>query len=150
MGLLIQSQGQETFVQDLKAVLSRLGSEERCAEIPEFGGPIKFVKLKKSPPPSKKQGLSCAATFDSGDYPVESFSCSCRPTFATMSMVYPVNASPFQSWRPFASGPAVSLTQNLAPETDAKCLLLGCGDSRNILFTIFNDENNREPCYYEN
>jgi len=60
-----------------------------------------------------------------------------------MSMVYQANASPHQSWQPFLSEPAISLTQNLAPEADAKCLLLGCGDSRNILFTIFNDENER-------
>lgn len=58
-----------------------------------------------------------------------------------MSMAYPANVSPFQTWRPFATEPAISLTQNLAPETDAKCLLLGCGDSQNILFTIFSDEN---------
>jgi len=56
-------------------------------------------------------------------------------------MAYQANTSPSQSWRPFASQPPVSLTQNLAPEIDAKILLLGCGDARNILFTIFSDEN---------
>ena len=60
-----------------------------------------------------------------------------------ISMAYQANASPFQSWRPFAREPAISLTQNLPPEIDAKCLILGCGDARNILFTIFNDENDR-------
>jgi len=58
-------------------------------------------------------------------------------------MAYQANVSPFQSWRPFAREPAISLTQNLPPEIDAKCLILGCGDARNILFTIFNDENDR-------
>jgi hypothetical protein len=58
-------------------------------------------------------------------------------------MAYQANASPRQSWCPFASEPPVSLTRNLAPEIDAKILLLGCGDARNILFTIFGDENER-------
>ena len=67
----------------------------------------------------------------------------CQSFYLEMSTAYQANASPFQSWHPIASEPAISLTRHLAPEIDAKCLLLGCGDARNILFTIFNDENER-------
>ncbi|RPA80865.1 hypothetical protein BJ508DRAFT_326956 [Ascobolus immersus RN42] len=35
--------------------------------------------------------------------------------------------------------PAICLTDTLAPEEDAEILLLGCGDVRNILFTLFSD-----------
>ncbi|KAJ7034678.1 hypothetical protein C8F04DRAFT_1100603 [Mycena alexandri] len=38
---------------------------------------------------------------------------------------------------PIGNTSAVSLTRDLAPETDGKILLLGCGDPRNILYTIF-------------
>lgn len=39
----------------------------------------------------------------------------------------------------YAAGntPAVCLTQSLPPEQDAALLLLGCGDIRNILFTVY-------------
>lgn len=39
----------------------------------------------------------------------------------------------------YAAGntPAVCLTQNLPPEKDAALLLLGCGDIRNVLFTVY-------------
>lgn len=35
--------------------------------------------------------------------------------------------------------PAVCLTRHLTPELDARILLLGCGDLRNVLFTCFAD-----------
>ncbi|KAJ7833273.1 hypothetical protein B0H13DRAFT_2428613 [Mycena leptocephala] len=38
---------------------------------------------------------------------------------------------------PIGNTSAVSLTRDLAPETDGTILLLGCGDPRNILYTIF-------------
>ena len=38
---------------------------------------------------------------------------------------------------PVGNTPAVCLTQNLPPDTDAKLLLLGCGDVRNALFTVY-------------
>ncbi|KAJ6482109.1 hypothetical protein C8R47DRAFT_982261 [Mycena vitilis] len=38
---------------------------------------------------------------------------------------------------PIGNTSAVSLTRDLAPETDATILMLGCGDPRNILYTIF-------------
>lgn len=34
--------------------------------------------------------------------------------------------------------PAVNLTDNVPPDVDAKALLLGCGDIRNILCTVYN------------
>ena len=38
---------------------------------------------------------------------------------------------------PIGNTPAVCLTQNLPPEQNADILLLGCGDVRNILFTVY-------------
>ncbi|KAJ7186777.1 hypothetical protein C8R46DRAFT_981063 [Mycena filopes] len=38
---------------------------------------------------------------------------------------------------PIGNTSAVSLTRDLAPEVDGKILVLGCGDPRNILYTIF-------------
>jgi hypothetical protein len=38
---------------------------------------------------------------------------------------------------PAGNTPAVCLSQSLPPEQDAALLLLGCGDVRNILFTVY-------------
>ncbi|KAG8707441.1 hypothetical protein FRC08_000494 [Ceratobasidium sp. 394] len=40
---------------------------------------------------------------------------------------------------PLGNTPAVSLTQDLSPEQSAEILLLGCGDPRNILYTLYAD-----------
>ncbi|GAW19667.1 hypothetical protein ANO14919_091560 [Xylariales sp. No.14919] len=40
---------------------------------------------------------------------------------------------------PIGNTPAISLTQSLPPGDLANILLLGCGDVRNILFTVHND-----------
>ncbi|CZT09134.1 uncharacterized protein RAG0_13991 [Rhynchosporium agropyri] len=40
---------------------------------------------------------------------------------------------------PIGNTPCVCLTQDLPPEDDARILLLGCGDIRNILFTAYAD-----------
>ncbi|KAF9067980.1 hypothetical protein BDP27DRAFT_1383821 [Rhodocollybia butyracea] len=36
--------------------------------------------------------------------------------------------------------PAISLTRDLSPRTPANILLLGCGDPRNVLFSIYNED----------
>lgn len=38
--------------------------------------------------------------------------------------------------------PAVNLTSSVPPDQDADILLLGCGDVRNILFSIYMDMGN--------
>lgn len=38
---------------------------------------------------------------------------------------------------PIGNTSAVSLTRDLPPEEPANILLLGCGDPRNVLYTIF-------------
>jgi hypothetical protein len=38
---------------------------------------------------------------------------------------------------PIGNTTAYSLVQDLRPDEDAKMLLLGCGDPRNILYTIY-------------
>ncbi|KAI1161159.1 hypothetical protein F5B18DRAFT_674905 [Nemania serpens] len=40
---------------------------------------------------------------------------------------------------PIGNTPAISLTQSIPPGDPASILLLGCGDVRNILFTVHND-----------
>jgi Domain of unknown function (DUF4470) len=58
-----------------------------------------------------------------------------------MAMIYPANASPFKVFSPLANEPPFALAQNLPFDCDANILLLGCGDARKILFSIFSDEN---------
>ncbi|KAJ3557710.1 hypothetical protein NM688_g1321 [Phlebia brevispora] len=55
-----------------------------------------------------------------------------HPAFwPTKSFFYPVgNTSP------------ISLTQSLPPESDSTILLLGCGDPRNILYTLYSNSSN--------
>jgi len=45
---------------------------------------------------------------------------------------------------PIGNTSAVVLTDTLAPEKPADLLLLGCGDPRNILFTVYNQPDNSE------
>ena len=40
---------------------------------------------------------------------------------------------------PLGNTSAISLTENLPPEHNADILLLGCGDPRHILFTVYTD-----------
>ena len=46
-----------------------------------------------------------------------------------------VNTTTF--FYPLGNTPAVCLTQDLPPELDADVLLLGCGDARSVLYTIY-------------
>ena len=39
---------------------------------------------------------------------------------------------------------AVCLTRDIPPEEPANILLLGCGDPRNVLYTIFSESQNGE------
>ena len=71
-----------------------------------------------------------------------------RPNLC-VEMFYPANASPFRSWTPLASEPPFALAQSLPFESDAHILLLGSGDARKILFTIFNDENESTSFSFE-
>jgi len=43
---------------------------------------------------------------------------------------------------------AVVLTDTLASEEPANLLLLGCGDPRNILFTVYNQADDSESCWW--
>jgi hypothetical protein len=57
-----------------------------------------------------------------------------------MAAPYPVDVSPLRTFSPLASEPPKSFLQDLSPDTPANCLLLGCGDPRNILFSLFYDQ----------
>lgn len=46
---------------------------------------------------------------------------------------------PKTTFQPLGDTPAVCLTQDLALEIPADILLLGCGDPRDIFFTLFAD-----------
>lgn len=60
-------------------------------------------------------------------------------------MQYSVNLIPTPYFYPIGSTPATCLTEQLPPGKRATCLLLGTGDPRDILFTIFNEEDNGTP-----
>ncbi|KIV77254.1 hypothetical protein PV11_09067 [Exophiala sideris] len=50
-------------------------------------------------------------------------------------MASPAHIEPITYFYPTGNTPAVNLAQSLPPEKDGTCLLLGCGDVRNVLFT---------------
>lgn len=52
-------------------------------------------------------------------------------------MYAPVVADILTFFYPIGNTPAVQLTRDLPRETSADILLLGCGDARNILFTVY-------------
>ncbi|KAF9476997.1 hypothetical protein BDN70DRAFT_838433 [Pholiota conissans] len=54
-------------------------------------------------------------------------------------MVHPVYWPKKWFFYPIGNTPPVCLTQDLAPEKNAEILLLGCGDPRNILYTVYAD-----------
>lgn len=54
-------------------------------------------------------------------------------------MLTPAYATLLVYLYPLGNTPAVCLTQGLPPEKQADILLLGCGDVRNILFTVHAD-----------
>ncbi|KAJ6608100.1 hypothetical protein B0H10DRAFT_2068943, partial [Mycena sp. CBHHK59/15] len=68
-------------------------------------------------------------------------SISCSPKSSHLSVQYSMALPLFWPGRylfyPIGNTSAVSLTRDLAPETDAAILMLGCGDPRNIMYTIF-------------
>lgn len=59
-------------------------------------------------------------------------------------MLRPTVISPITYFYPLGNTPAANLTQDLPPEIhDAKLMLAGCGDARNVLFTIYNETGRR-------
>ena len=54
-------------------------------------------------------------------------------------MFTPAHVNIVNFFYPIGNTPAVSLTRDLSLEDEAKVLLLGCGDVRNILFTTYTD-----------
>lgn len=55
------------------------------------------------------------------------------------AMYAPVIVDIVTFFYPIGNTPAVQLTRDLPPEQPADILLLGCGDVRNILFTVHTD-----------
>jgi hypothetical protein len=55
-------------------------------------------------------------------------------------MDYRYDVSPFKTFSPLASEPPTSFLQDVPVEMPAACLLLGCGDPRKILFSLFYDQ----------
>ncbi|KAF9448971.1 hypothetical protein P691DRAFT_704001 [Macrolepiota fuliginosa MF-IS2] len=51
-------------------------------------------------------------------------------------MSHPTSWPSDTSFYPIGNTPPICLTDHLPPEVDAKILLLGCGDPRNILYTV--------------
>jgi Domain of unknown function (DUF4470) len=69
----------------------------------------------------------------------------CGPTLTFFVLTYDSKMSKLLWWPskyyfyPIGNTSAVSLTGDLPPEEPAKLLLLGCGDPRNVLFTIYTE-----------
>lgn len=59
---------------------------------------------------------------------------------STAIVMLPLSADTVNSFHPLRNKPAVWFTQDLPPTVRANCLLLGCGDPRNILFSIFSED----------
>jgi hypothetical protein len=84
-----------------------------------------------------------AAEYASAQIPTQT-SAKCRypspPLFTTNTfrpMAHPLVWPGKYFFYPIGNTSAVCLTRDLAPEEPAKILLLGCGDPRNVLYTIF-------------
>lgn len=56
---------------------------------------------------------------------------------SVLSMAYQFYWPSKYYFYPFGNTSAVSLTRDLPPREPAALLLLGCGDPRNVLYTIF-------------
>ena len=56
---------------------------------------------------------------------------------STMSL--PTDLNRLYFYYAIGNTPAISLTRHLNPETNARALLLGSGDLRNVMFTCFAD-----------
>jgi len=54
-------------------------------------------------------------------------------------MLYPQYAGSAPDSHPLGPTPAVCLTQDVPPEGEMRILILGCGDVRNVLFTVYTD-----------
>ena len=52
-------------------------------------------------------------------------------------MLKPAHIETLHYFYPVGNTPAVCYTQTVPPGKDATILLLGCGDARSVLFTIF-------------
>jgi hypothetical protein len=59
-------------------------------------------------------------------------------------MAHPLFWPTKQFYYPIGNTSAVCLTQDLPPWQPADVLLLGCGDPRNILYTVYSDLNNQD------
>ncbi|KAF5333146.1 hypothetical protein D9611_002815 [Ephemerocybe angulata] len=62
-----------------------------------------------------------------------------KDSFFSPTMAHPTLWLPKSFFYPIGNTPATSLTEYIPPDVDAKVLVLGCGDFRNTLYTIFSD-----------
>jgi hypothetical protein len=65
-------------------------------------------------------------------------------------MFSPVYLDILTFFYPIGNTPATCLTRNLALEDRGDILLLGCGDVRNILFTLYSERKNRTCIIQQN
>lgn len=59
-------------------------------------------------------------------------------------MIIPSTANWVSQFYALGNTPAISLTRHLPQGADARILLLGCGDARNILYTTYVEDGLRE------
>jgi len=61
----------------------------------------------------------------------------CQPTGVVATMVTPTHLLTASFFYAIGNTPAVNLTGSVPPDQDADVLLLGCGDVRNVLFSVY-------------
>ena len=76
---------------------------------------------------------------------VASDTCDRQHSSKPRIMLHPLYVLPNRFFYAIGNTPAVSLLSHQPPgKTPAECLLLGCGDPRNVLYTVFCNENGTE------
>ena len=59
-----------------------------------------------------------------------------------MSVLHPLSIAICNSFHPLSNTPATSLTEYLPPKRQANGLIIGGGDPRKILFTLYSEQGN--------
>ena len=89
---------------------------------------------------SHHRGISCSESVARDGLDRQSTLPTTQKIGMVLSVFWP-GSTPFY---PIGDTPAVDLTDTLTPEETAHVLLLGCGDSRNILFTVHSQRHDSE------
>jgi Domain of unknown function (DUF4470) len=110
-----------------------------AAQAPNLADPSQSAQ---APPPWIFRG-----NFARPHAPGRKFSSTKSASNRAMAQLYPVSTTPLKPFYPIGTTPAACLTSHLPPGVPARCLLLGHGDARNILFTIYSELGGSRACF---